>query len=88
MERTQHRDNPEGTIKRYSHQEVEIEHNEEIKAKITVSGRVIITKPVPGTDEIDEIDIPASLIFRIGSLLRNTRKISYLAIGDVKTTQG
>jgi len=81
-----HDSNGENRIRRYVHAPLTIEHNG-IQASIQATGKVKITK-VASTDgdtvEYDEVEIPASLIFKLGNLLRATRKIEYVAISDVK----
>jgi hypothetical protein len=60
---------------RISHSPMKGEHYS-IHYEITSAGRVIITKPVTGSnDEVDEIDLPAALILKLAGLLKLTRKI-------------
>jgi len=79
-------DNGETTVKRYVHQPLTIDHNG-IKASILKTGKVVISK-VASTDgevvEFDEVEIPASLIFKLGNLLRATRNIEYVKISDLQ----
>ena len=78
----------EGTIKRYVHQAITIDHNG-IKAAIQTNGKIIITgRPTRNGDEMeyDEVEIPASLVFKLGSLLRATREVKYVAISEVANT--
>jgi hypothetical protein len=64
--------------KEYTHQPLTIDHFG-IQAQIKENGRILIKgrpTPVPGTDEVeyDEVEIPASLVFKLASALRLTRK--------------
>lgn len=75
----------EGKIKRYVHQPVTIDHFG-IKASIRENGKVVIQsagKPVVGSEnmiEYDEVEIPASLIFKIANLLKMTRSVTFVSI--------
>lgn len=76
-------------IKRYVHQPLAIEHFG-IHAKIQPNGKVIITSPpvkIAGTDEIeyDEVEIPASLVFKLASLLKATRTVTFVDVAEVKS---
>lgn len=75
----------EQKIKRYVHSPLTVEHNG-INASITENGKVILAKVIKQVgDEVeyDEIEIPASLIFKLASLLKATRKVKYLTIGEL-----
>ena len=70
--------------KRYSHQPLEGNHFG-IQWQIKESGKVLIkSKPVPvlGTDEVefDEVEIPASLIFKLKDALNMTRKVEMVTV--------
>lgn len=70
----------EGKVKRYSHTPIAIEHDD-IHASIQANGHIVLTKvaSVKGEDvEFDEIEIPASLVFKLAFLLKTTRKIEYV----------
>ncbi len=76
--------NPQSNLRRrYEHQPIHIDHGQ-IHAQITSNGRVIISVPtgkiLEGSNEIevDEVDIPASLVFKLAMFLKGTRKISYV----------
>lgn len=74
----------ENQIKRYVHSPITIEHNG-INASIQANGKVVISKvaKIEGDEvEYDEIEVPASLIFKLGNLLRATRKIDYVTLSD------
>jgi DNA/RNA endonuclease G (NUC1) len=72
-----------GQIKRYSHQPLTIEHYG-IHAQIKENGKVVISSGVvtnsDGTEEFDEIEIPASLVFKLANLLKDTRKVEYVNV--------
>lgn len=87
---TQFRNNPhmenseQNTVKRYSHQPLTIEHYG-IHAKIQENGKVLIssagemnleTKEL----EYDEVEIPASLVFKLATLLKATRTVKFVGI--------
>jgi len=74
----------DGMVKRYSHQPLTLEHNG-IHVTIKENGRVKIVsegREIPGTDDIeyDEVEIPASLIFKISSALRMTRTVKFIPV--------
>lgn len=76
--------NAEGTVKRYVHQPLTVEHYG-IHAKIQESGKVLISSAgtaVKGTDEFvyDEVEIPASLVFKLATLLKATRTIQFVPV--------
>lgn len=78
-----------GKVKRYVHQPLAFDHFN-IHVKIQENGRVLISStgtPVPGTkDEVeyDEIEVPASLIFKLANLLEVTRTIQYVSIDEAR----
>lgn len=79
-------ENNEGKVKRYVHQPLVIEHYG-IHAKIQENGRVLITSvssPIgsEGEVEYDEVEIPASLVFKLATLLKATRTIKYVSMAD------
>lgn len=90
---TQFRNNPElkdenneGKIKRYMHQPLTVEHYG-LHAKIQENGRVLITsqpQAVKGSDEFeyDEVEVPASLIFKLATLLKATRTIKFVSVSE------
>ena len=64
--------------RRFSHPEIEIEHNN-FKANIHKDGKVTISNHDSSEEsEYDEITIPASLIFKLANVLKNTRKVEYI----------
>jgi len=75
----------EGQVKRYVHQPLHVDHFG-IHAEIKPNGHVVITGPaqqVKGNkDEVeyDEVEIPASLIFKLANLLKVTRSVTYADI--------
>jgi len=79
-------ENNEGKVKRYVHQPLVIDHYG-IHAKIQENGRIVISATgtlVAGTDEYeyDEIEIPASLVFKLATLLKATRTIKYVSVSE------
>lgn len=76
-------------IKRYVHSPLTIDHHG-IKASIKSNGKVDLSKvagPDPDNKDdvlIDEIEIPASLIFKLASLLRATRTVQYVSMAEIK----
>lgn len=77
------------TIKRYKHQRLTIDHFG-TKATIHENGRVTIVTSSPDADSkdgglvIDEVNIPASLVFKIAGLLKNTREVEFIKVEEVK----
>lgn len=81
-------ENNEGKVKRYVHQPLTIEHYG-IHAKIQENGRVLISSAgvaVKGSDEIeyDEVEIPASLVFKLATLLKATRTIKFVSVSEAQ----
>lgn len=79
-------ENNEGKVKRYVHQPLTTEHYG-IHAKIQENGRVVISSAgtqVKGSDvvEYDEVEIPASLIFKLATLLKATRTIKFVSVAE------
>jgi len=80
-----HNESGEPTIKRYVHSPLTVEHNG-INATITENGRVIlseVSKVVGDEVEYDELEIPASLIFKLAGLLKATRKVKYVTFSEL-----
>jgi len=71
-------------IKRYVHSPFTIEHNESISARCDKEGRITIDVQEPGKTEYDQVVVPASLIFRLASMLQNTRKVRWMTPEEVK----
>lgn len=82
-------ENNEGKVKRYVHQPLANDHYG-IHFQIKESGKILITGPgvpVPGSkDEVeyDEVEIPASLIFKLATLLKATRKVEFFSLAEAK----
>src|SRR5260370_16123619 len=80
----------EGMVKRYSHQPLANEHYG-IHFSIQENGRVIIRGPATliagNKDEVeyDEVEIPASLIFKLVTLLKATRTEKWVSIREAAT---
>jgi hypothetical protein len=76
-----------GKIKRYVHQPLTIEHFG-IHAKIQENGKVLISSagvPIAGAAgevEYDEVEIPASLVFKLATLLKATRTIKFVSVNE------
>lgn len=85
-----------GQIKRYVHQPLAVDHYG-IRAQIKSNGKIVISgQPVQvlgkdgkptGESEYDEVEIPASLVFKLASLLKATRSIEYVAVGSAPESQ-
>jgi hypothetical protein len=81
--------NPQGQIAIHTHQPLTIEHFG-IHASIKENGKVIIragVKEVKGSDgeiEYDEVEVPATLIFKLATLLKDTRTTRYVNIVEEK----
>lgn len=73
-------------IKRWIHSPLTVEHNG-INASIKEDGKVVLNKSVEGTEEFDEIEVPASLIFKLAQLLKATRKVKYVNVSDVDSSK-
>jgi hypothetical protein len=79
----------EGKVKRYVHQPLTIEHYG-IHAKIQENGRVLISsqpQAVAGSkDEVeyDEVEIPASLVFKLATLLKATRTVKFVSVTEAQ----
>jgi hypothetical protein len=75
----------ESQVKRYVHQPLTIEHYG-LHAKIQENGRVLITgqpvKDAAGELEYDEVEIPASLVFKLATLLKATRTIKFVNVTE------
>ncbi len=87
-------ENNEGKVKRYVHQPLTIEHYG-IHAKIQENGKVIITStgtPIKGSTEgdveYDEVEVPASLIFKLATLLKATRTIKFVNVSEASGLPG
>lgn len=79
-------ENNEGKVKRYVHQPLTTEHYG-IQTQITENGKVIISSSgtkVAGSDDIefDQVTIPASLVFKLATLLKATRTIKYVTLAE------
>lgn len=68
-----------GKIRRYVHQPLHIDHFD-VHCHIQPNGKIKLTKPVKGSDEYDEIEIPASLVFKLAGLLKATRNVDYVSV--------
>lgn len=70
----------EQAVRRFVHSPISIDHYG-IQASIKANGSITLSKVVKalenGEVEVDEIEIPASLIFKLVQLLKATRRIEY-----------
>lgn len=84
-----HDTNKEGMVKRYVHQPLTNEHFG-IQFSIQENGKVLIRSlptPVAGNkDEVeyDEVEIPASLVFKLATLLKATRTIKFVSVSEAQ----
>lgn len=80
--------NSDGQVKRYVHQPLTIDHYG-IHAKIQENGRVVITGIPDKAGEYDEVEIPASLVFKLASALKMTREVKFVKVapGEIKTEE-
>jgi hypothetical protein len=80
-------ENNEGKVKRYVHQPLTFDHYG-IRCTIKENGRIVITglpvKASNGEMEYDEVDVPASLIFQLVTMLRATRTTQYVSESEAK----
>lgn len=83
-------DDNQGQMKRYVHQTLTIDHFG-IHATITENGKVIISSggvQVGEDIEYDEVTVPASLIFKLATLLKATRSIKFVNVTETVAAQG
>ena len=75
-----HIDGEQGTIKRYVHQPLTNDHYG-IHFSIQENGKIII-RGVPDKEGVyDEVEIPASLVFKLATLLKATRTVTFVDVG-------
>ena len=79
---------PENTIVKWVHQPLSLEHDDgkyhftiKENGRVTISGNVTENKET-GEVEEDEIEVPASLIYKISRYLQDTRKATFIPIGE------
>jgi len=79
----------ESSIKRFVHQPLTVNHGG-FKFSIQANGKTVISGPSkpdkdnPGEYIFDEIEVPASLIFKISQALQMTREVKFLTMSEVK----
>ena len=74
----------EGMVKRYVHQPLTVEHFG-LHGKILPNGHVVITgMPDKVTGEYDEVEVPASMIFKLANSLKITRTVQYVPLAEAK----
>ena len=66
----------------YSHQPLTFDHFD-THCQIKADGKIKLTKPVKDSDEYDEIEIPASLIFKLVGLLKDTRSVEFVEVSEL-----
>lgn len=71
----------EGKVKRYVHQPLTFDHFG-IRATIKENGHVVIASPGDDKGEYDEVEIPASLVFKLATSLKLTRTIKYVSTSE------
>lgn len=80
-------ENSDGKVRRYVHAPLKIDHYG-TSAQIQRNGKIVLSKlagkHADGTLEYDELEIPASLVFKLASLLKATRTIEYVALSEIK----
>jgi len=85
------RDNDgDSRIKRYVHTPITTEHHG-INASIKENGKVVLqqivnTKAGVNKDEIEyeQVEIPASLVFKLALLLKSTRTIKFVTVSEIE----
>jgi hypothetical protein len=65
----------------YKHQPLTFDHFD-THCQIQSNGRIKLTKPVDGSEEYDEIEIPASLVFKLVGLLKDTRSVEFVEVNE------
>ena len=84
-------ENEQNRVKRYVHQPLAVEHYG-IHANIMENGKVLIKStpeknPEDGQMEWDEVVVPASLIFKLATLLKATRTIKFVAVTESEPSE-
>lgn len=70
------------TVRRWIHSPFTGEHND-IKFEVDKDGRIKLHKELPN-EEYDEIEVSASLIFKLAEMLRATRSVKYIKTDNSK----
>jgi len=73
-------------MEKFTHQPLIFDHFD-IHCQIQANGRIKLTKPVSGSDEYDEIEIPASLVFKLMTLLKDTRTIEFVEVDGENSSE-
>lgn len=79
-------------IPMYKHQKLAIDYNG-FHIQIEENGKVKLVSPGvqsaenPAEVEFDEITVPASVIFKVATLLSDTREITYVTKAEMETAQ-
>lgn len=67
------------TVKRYVHQPLTFDHYG-MHVKIQENGKVLVTGIPDSNGEFDELEMPASLIFKIAQSLKLTRSVVFAEV--------
>jgi len=70
----------------YTHQPLTFDHFD-THCQIQSNGKIKLTKPVKDSDEYDEIEIPASLVFKLVGLLKDTRSVEFVEVNSEAANQ-
>lgn len=85
--RPQFSNDSDGKIRRFVHTPITLDHNG-IQFSIKENGRVVLTAVAKDSPkdmiEYDEIEVPASLIFKVAQFLRGTRKVEFVSVNELK----
>lgn len=77
--------NGERMMEVYRHQPLTFDHFD-VHCQIKSDGKIQLTKAVKGSDEYDEIEVSASLIFKLVGLLKDTRSVEFVKVDDANRT--
>jgi hypothetical protein len=81
-------ENKEGMVKRYVHQPLTNDHYG-IHFTIQENGRILLRSEGKDDDKgefvYDEVEIPASLVFKLATLLKATRTIKFVSVAEAAT---
>ena len=64
-----------------THQPLTFDHFD-THCQILPNGHIKMNKPVEGSEEYDEIEIRASLVFKLVGLLKDTRNTEFVAVDE------
>lgn len=67
---------PEGKMRRYVHSPFTLAHDETTNVSVSEDGKITIRQhEVNDKEAYDEVEISASLIFKLAAMLTSTRKV-------------